>query len=803
MRIIWTCILFISISFLVFSQSNQSSYFKNFVNHADGNACTHKSPDATFTAYLNDDESSILIENAPRWDTGGDPNISGNGTFGVELGNFINPSLTSGDSVFIRFTCNVTGEQAILSDSVSSVPFVAFPQFLQLKKVNLPAPPQDVSLIYDSTSGFRTIIWTKEQGITYNIYRRVYSDVLPGGEQRMLYSRMKKNLSGDSFTDSTAQINEKYGYIIYAVNGEGVISSHSKEVNENAPPGADLTIGYIARFPRIDYTWGSNEPSTEGWPAVGSTVTWQAHVKNWSGKNLPAVQYIWYLDSTAVDSGTVAIPAESAVDINYPWKWTFSRHTVEIEIDPHNLIPEEEEQNNSLMIYTNAIGAGFYVEQSVYDYFRKYQKDLGVHSNCWEDWAQRHVSTWNKMFANAIYPETPNGVIDRIRIDKITVVPDGSLPLAGGLPTNDPNMSDRTIDLQWGFPATLLNNDFYKNHSSISTNNAFYFEGSLLHELGHARYLIDVYGFNVSDDGKGSTVGIKENGQFISGTSYMPLTGNMVYTTPYLGLMNGQYTYIGRYSAGALNLITGDRATLGNYNAPGNIGVFMQDLPAQNQLQIEDESGNPLPGANVKVFQASGKSGEWYGKYFDNIPDLDFTADSAGDVLVGRCPFSKDGKIVHTYGESNSIAILRIFFNGKVGYTFISVANFNMAYWRGNTQFASYKVKVHLITPTDVSVNKKDNAPKNFDLAQNYPNPFNPTTTINYSLSQNGRVSLKIFDALGGLVKNLVNSEQRTGTYSVMWDGKNNDGLAVPSGIYLYRLKAVGKSLSKKMILLK
>ncbi len=803
MRFIWTCILVLSINLLVFSQTNESSYFKNFVNHADGNACTHTPPNATFTAYLNQDESNILIENAPRWETGGDPNISGNGTFGVELGDFINPSLKVGDSVFIRFTCNITGEQGVLSDSLSSIPFVSFPQFLELKKVNIPIPPQNVTLEYDSTTGFRTVSWTEEQGIKYTVYRRIYSEVLPDGEKRMLYHRLIKNITGNNYTDSTAQKSEKYGYIVYAENSDGIISSHSKEVNEDPAPGADLTIGYIARLPRIDYTWGSTEPSTEGWPSVGTTVTWQAHVKNWSAKNLSAVPYVWYLDSVAVDSGTVAIQAGSTAVINYPWQWTFKRHTLEIVIDPHNIIPEEEEQNNSLMIYTNAISVGFYVEQSVYDYFRKYQKDLGVHSNCWEDWAQRHVKIWNKMFADAKYPETPNGIIDRIRIDKITVVPDGSLPLAGGLPTNDPNMNDRTVDLQWGFPATLLDNDFYKNHTSVSTNNAFYFEGSLLHELGHARYLIDIYGFGVSDDGKGGTVGIKENGKYISGTPYIPLNGNMVYSTPYLGLMNGQYTYISRYSAAALNLIAGDRAILGNYNAPGNIGIFMQDLPEQNQLQIEDEAGDSLPGADVKIYQATGKSGEWYGKYFDNIPDLDFTADSAGDVLVGRCPFSNDGKIVHTYGESNSIAIIRVSYNGKVGYTFVSVANFNLAYWRGEKQFASYNVKVPLINTTDAVDQEISITPKDFKLDQNYPNPFNPSTTINYSIPKEGNVSIQIFNSLGELIKNLVSSEQSSGNYSVKWNGKNDKGFGVPSGIYFYQLKAGGKSLSKKMIVLR
>jgi hypothetical protein len=227
------------------------------------------------------------------------------------------------------------------------------------------------------------------------------------------------------------------------------------------PIADDLTVCFISRLPEMDYIWASSDPAVEGWPAVGQQVTWQAQVKNWSNMDLQGVPYVWLLDSVKVDSGIVDFTAGSILTIDYPWMWTFDRHILEFVIDPNNIIPEDEEGNNDLSIYTNAISAGFYVEQSIYDYFRAYQYELGVHSNCWENWAQRQVKRWNKMFEEAIYNETPDGVLDRIRLEKITIVPDGALPLAGGLPTNNPNVNDRTVDLQWGFPATHLDSDFY------------------------------------------------------------------------------------------------------------------------------------------------------------------------------------------------------------------------------------------------------------------------------------------------------------------------------------------------------
>ena len=94
--------------------------------------------------------------------------------------------------------------------------------------------------------------------------------------------------------------------------------------------------------------------------------------------------------------------------------------------------------------------------------------------------------------------------------------------------------------------------------------------------------------------------------------------------------------------------------------------------------------------------------------------------------------------------------------------------------------------------------------PDEFKLEGNYPNPFNPTTTIKYALKEDVKVSLKIYNTLGQEVRTLVNENQNKGYKEIMWDGKNNQGSVVPSGIYMYRLVA-GSSFvkSNKMMLVK
>jgi len=94
--------------------------------------------------------------------------------------------------------------------------------------------------------------------------------------------------------------------------------------------------------------------------------------------------------------------------------------------------------------------------------------------------------------------------------------------------------------------------------------------------------------------------------------------------------------------------------------------------------------------------------------------------------------------------------------------------------------------------------------PKDFSLSQNYPNPFNPETTIEYTLPKSEHISLSIYNLKGQLVKTLVNERKSPGYYNVRWEGKDNRGNQVSSGIYFYTIKAGSSFTStKKMLLIK
>jgi len=112
------------------------------------------------------------------------------------------------------------------------------------------------------------------------------------------------------------------------------------------------------------------------------------------------------------------------------------------------------------------------------------------------------------------------------------------------------------------------------------------------------------------------------------------------------------------------------------------------------------------------------------------------------------------------------------------------------------------------IQPGYISINRagaeeKDIVPTVYSLAQNYPNPFNPETNIEFSLPSDQDVNLAVYNLLGQQVRTLVNGRVVAGTHTAHWDGKNERGIDVPSGIYFYRLFTSEFAQTNKMVLVR
>ncbi|MEE9441706.1 MAG: FlgD immunoglobulin-like domain containing protein [candidate division Zixibacteria bacterium] len=93
--------------------------------------------------------------------------------------------------------------------------------------------------------------------------------------------------------------------------------------------------------------------------------------------------------------------------------------------------------------------------------------------------------------------------------------------------------------------------------------------------------------------------------------------------------------------------------------------------------------------------------------------------------------------------------------------------------------------------------------PTTYGLSQNWPNPFNPTTSFSISTPNAGDLKLSVYNILGQQVKDLANGYREAGTYDFLWDGTDDNGSKVASGVYFYRAKINDFSETKKMVLTK
>ncbi|RKX21487.1 MAG: T9SS C-terminal target domain-containing protein [Candidatus Zixiibacteriota bacterium] len=105
---------------------------------------------------------------------------------------------------------------------------------------------------------------------------------------------------------------------------------------------------------------------------------------------------------------------------------------------------------------------------------------------------------------------------------------------------------------------------------------------------------------------------------------------------------------------------------------------------------------------------------------------------------------------------------------------------------------------------TDVEeIHGTDLLPIEFTLDQNYPNPFNPHTVIGFALPEPEHVRLDIFNILGQRVRRLIDFDMPPGWHATTWDSRNDEGVSVASGVYLYVLSAGDNSVTRKMLMLK
>lgn len=179
---------------------------------------------------------------------------------------------------------------------------------------------------------------------------------------------------------------------------------------------------------------------------------------------------------------------------------------------------------------------------------------------------------------------------------------------------------------------------------------------------------------------------------------------------------------------------------------------------------------------------------------YGDIKDINFT-DSLHGWIVGN-----NGRVLYTSngGEHWTDTIINfVTYSDLLGCHFINDSTGWAAGGNGTI------VKIMSSEAYIVEDNRGTNVPSQIALLQNYPNPFNSTTRIDYTIHKTAFIEISIYNTLGQLVKTLVKKEQQKGNHRVQWDGKDNSGYSVASGLYYYLLKTEETTLYRKMLLLK
>ncbi len=230
---------------------------------------------------------------------------------------------------------------------------------------------------------------------------------------------------------------------------------------------------------------------------------------------------------------------------------------------------------------------------------------------------------------------------------------------------------------------------------------------------------------------------------------------------------------------------------------PGRTRTFYYYKQAEDSIwQGPEQIPDTAFGARIGIDQLFiDKDGIPYASYFFSSNEVYFTDRKQGSWQV---PYMLVGW-QHEAPESLMVTSFSFVLDSQgKGHGAFSASDMSQGFWDDGSS------EIYYLSSSSSGVNTEDDHKIfHFNLFQNYPNPFNSSTIITYEVEKAKNVTLKIYDILGREVRELVNRSQKRGHYEVNWDGKNNQGKEVSSGIYFYQLNAGNYKETRKLVLIK
>lgn len=442
--------------------------------------------------------------------------------------------------------------------------------------------------------------------------------------------------------------------------------------SQNKPDLPDLDVTYIERLPRtlschanIDYSNGMPRlllPELPAlYPAEGSEVTFVAHVINKGTRRSQPFRYLWQFDGAPIGEGShpALAPGQEAM-IELRRAWQNGAHSIEFGVLQDGNAPEVSLRNNSLRDRTDALGLLIHVTRESYADYNAVQNMADSFS--FEDWVQTHFEVMNALFEQSIYPCTPDGCPQRVRVDKILLVNEASARADASVAQRNGAASGCYYQGTWQFGR-------WDNYAWRMTN----IDWGFIHEMGHQLGLIDEYHWFINSE----RVLVKgDDGQFVNLEHGYSAAQSMM-------CQHGPYAF-SEHAAGALKA---------NLQRPrGFYGDYQYATPDITRLRVLGRDGAPVVQAQISLYGQNAQSlvtepplavlstGEDGTCVVPNRPVE--TCCLPGGVALRPNPFGKINVVGH-----GGLMLIKVAWRGFVEWHWLEIAELNIAAWRGHSQF--------------------------------------------------------------------------------------------------------------------
>ena len=452
------------------------------------------------------------------------------------------------------------------------------------------------------------------------------------------------------------------------------------------PDLPDLTVACIERLPRDPGFHRKVAYALEGKKDLGVLVvdpakyqlhrkagekaTFVVHVLNAGGAAAGRFRYRVAMDGKELDAGAIGglKPAEEAL-IRVPWTWQDGQHHIQVELDTEKKLTEITRLNNTFTDPTRALTFFFGVHETTYANFSKVLNV--VDSFCFEDWAQYHVHMMNDLFARSKWPSTPDGIPERVRVDKIVTGPS----------RNSADYDKHCV--RQGDPESIVEYNgiwlFGLSDPIERTQKwALSVDWGLPHELGHQLGLIDLYQLNVDPH---QILVRRADGTFYTNKYFFPTPTRMMH-------WHGPHLF-SEHSANYLTQTHG--------RPRGYFGDYLYDLPKHVAVRVLSASGKPVAGAKVQVYQRQMFADPRH--HIHGKPIAEGTTDAAGTFVLPNRPAPKHTTLsgpgfrgytmtdnpwghIHVVGMNGTL-LLRVAAGGREEFHFLTIHDANIARWRG------------------------------------------------------------------------------------------------------------------------